>query len=257
MKKNILLITCCLIIASCSKETNENTIDDSQNLETIKYTYEGKTYTLNFKPNEQKPVDSESAKKIKEIYILNKNIITHIVNENEYLLFRNDDDLENYLSENEIPINTKKLNKSAIINLYSTDNLQLYVDAYFNREFTFGYSDPSYSGSNCYRTDVSNLERLKDFTNDSNWSRINSGVLSCYLHIQSNYNDTNPDNCLSGMKVRNVFARFYEHPNYKGKSISLDGRQSEKSHKRLKSIRSGWWGGKPWHNRISSIKLSL
>src|SRR5690606_20796930 len=177
----------------------------------------------------------------------NETLIFHYMDDSNYMLFQSNDELENYLEEIGTPLLDNSLSNKSL-NPYERANLNMYIDSYFNGAKIFwAYPSPG-GGSGCYQYGSAE-NRLKNFDDPYNWE-----VHSIICGGNSSFGN-NPNDKVSSLMVYNVFARFYEHANYGGQSITRDARGGQPSaFNRLKSVGMGLFGN--WDNEISSVKLS-
>ncbi|MEO0573763.1 MAG: hypothetical protein AAF039_18840, partial [Bacteroidota bacterium] len=200
----------------------------------------------------------ENASTIENFILSNENYIEYYVNDSNIVLLRNDFELTKYLEDVGKPLTTiKKSNSASNSNTaYQKGNLELYYKCCYDTRGYFDWISNCWSGPGSCAADGREVARLKDFKNASLWSSLTTfgcgGPLNCYTFDRI-YPFGDPDNQLESVIARNVFARFYEHTNYGGRSIVLDARGGQsKGYRKLRQVRNG--GG--WKDRISSIKLS-
>lgn len=250
--KKILTFLLITILLSCSE--NENPILERQNIESINYLFKGVTYTVNFEKDgedEMTPIESDALKEIDTIIEENENLIFHDVDDHNIILFSSDNELYEYLESKGTPLSVKS-ETSRSSSPYAPGNLAMFIDSYYNGA-TVIWDLPSYSTTSCYQTGTME-NRLKNFATTSNWIvRQTNGVSNCIIFNNNSSFGNNPNDKVSSLVVYNVFARFYEHANWSGRSITRDARNGSSAYNRLKSVR---YRGR-WDNRISSAKLSF
>lgn len=255
MKKFLILFSSTLICSCSSDSTSVGEIENSENLDLkfINYTFNGISYQIKYsvdENNEPIPIKDESFTEVESIVNNNEKLIFHYINESSYILFESDDKLESYLEEKGVPL-TDNLTSNKSINPYQEQNLAMFIDSYFGGPQVY-WAYPQYNGNQgCYQYSTPE-ERLKNFNVPNNWQVHAVGPYVC------GYNGSfgnNPNDKVSSVSVQNVFARFYEHANYGGKSITRDARGGgTSSFNRLKSVGMGLFGN--WDNEISSVKLN-
>ncbi|WP_430905706.1 hypothetical protein [Maribacter sp. 2-571] len=252
MKKIFILLTSVLLF-SCN---NDQESSDNIITETINYSFDGKNYKIEFIKNqnqELETVESIDSKAIDNIIENNENLIFHDVDEHNIMLFATEEKLEKFLFESGRPLSKKSnVDRSS---LYSWQNLAIHRDSYLNSPIPWAVNSLGNIATNtggyyqyCTFAAGSNEDRLKNLALSTNWRTVSQGAV--YGCPSSNA----PNDQISSVSVRNVFARFYEDANYRGRSIVRDARYGSRisEYSRLKSVR---YRGR-WDNRISSIKLS-
>jgi len=254
--KNFLILLLSIFICSCSTDSSESIEQENGmnlNQKFINYSFNGTIYQVKYTIDENDeaiPIKNETYNRLESIVDKNENLIFHYIDEFNYILFQSDSELENYLEEIGAPL--QKYSKSSkSVSPYDESNLFMYVDSYFNgAQIYWGY--PGYTGNQgCYQYSTPE-NRLKNFDVPYNWTVHTVGPYVCGNN--SSFGN-NPNDKVSSLVVNNVFARFYEHANYGGKSITRDARGGgTSSFNRLKSVGMGLFGN--WDNEISSAKLS-
>lgn len=254
--KKFLILLLFMTIYSCTTEQEMNTsISEEQIMDPqiINYTFNNTTYQVRYTLDEDEqmvPIQDQSFKIVQQIVDNNETLIFHFIDDNNYILFQSNQELENYLDEMGTPLIDNSLtNKN--LNPYVAANLQMFIDSYFNGyQVYWGYTGiPGEPG--CWQYSTAE-ERLRNFDVPYNWEVHISGPIFCFGN--SSFGN-NPNDKVSSLQVHNVFAQFYEHANYGGKSITRDARGGgSSSFNRLKSVGMGLFGN--WDNEISSARLS-
>lgn len=257
MKKFLILFSSILIYSCSSDSTKSLEIENStlSNLKFINYNFNGISYQIKYtldEKNEPIPIKDEPFRRVESIVNNNENLIFHYINESSYMLFESDSELESYLEEIGLPLKSNLISSKGTNPYEDEANLSMYIDSYFNGARIY-WAYPSPSGSvSCYQNSTPE-QRLKNFNVPSNWQVYANVPYFCPYNNSSFGN--NPNDKVSSISVQNVFARFYEHANYGGQSITRDARGGGTSaFNRLKSVSMGLFGN--WDNEISSVKLS-
>tara|TARA_R110002033_G_C3878955_1_gene237868 strand:+ start:1150 stop:1965 length:816 start_codon:yes stop_codon:yes gene_type:complete len=266
--KFITLIIISIFTLSCSDNSNLEKSSSINNengiIEKVNFTYNNQTFTVSFKKDEKSgeltPIQDDSFQLFNEINNKNASLITYYLNDENFILFKNDEDLSVYLKNISLTKN-KSLSKNSSSNILSPyDNpysLNIYNDSNYNKEITW-YSNypPTGSGptpTGCYYKYGTNSERLKNFADTSMW-KIYQGSL-VVLCGSNEFIGNKPNDRVSSIKVAGCYARFYEDINYGGKSFVLDARFSgPKLITNLKDLRFSTFH--TWNDEISSISLS-
>ena len=176
------------------------------------------------------------------------------------MLFQNDEGLNKYLASIGKPLENLADNTNKSSNFpFDCFNLEIYDNAQYQRPILWSTNNQGNIEAPCginrlckFATFVSDEARLKNLAITANWTKrlspIPADPSNCFPS-----QPTPPNDKISSVRVRSCFARFYEHADYRGRSITRDARPN----------RTRWYGdlGKvryrgKWTNRISSIKLS-
>ena len=262
MKKALITsLVVLLVLVSCTADENSR-IEQSLNLESVNYTLDGKILKVDFEVTEDDELivlESENSILVEHFTSEHENYIEYHVDDSNVVLLRDDVELTTYLKGIGSPLKTNgELSSKSATDPYQRHHLELYYKCCYD---TRGYFDwisvcDGYIGDSC--ADGQEVARLKNFQNATLWSSLlvsHSGCSISICHTQDRiYPFGDPDNQLESVIVKNVFARFYEHINYGGKSIVLDARGGQvKGHRKLRQVKNG--GG--WKDRISSVTLSF
>ncbi len=253
--KKILIASLIVLLASCTSD-GDNPSEENPNIESIHYTLDGKTLTVDFEVVESDElivVENDNSLLINNFLLENKNHIEYVLDDTNIILFRNDLELQAYLQEIGSPLRSTK-NKSATSARsfpYTSFNLELYWDCCYDTRKKFFWDFDNGISPTCTVL-YNNESRLMDFANISAWTSVSGPApAGCFVSP-----DNKPNDRLESVLARNVFARFYEDINFSGSSIVLDARGGQtKGFRKLRQVRNGLFG-KNWRDRISSIKLS-
>lgn len=255
MKKILFYLTLVTIVTSCTNQAGSD-IENEQIFETINYTFDGNQIVnkliLDIESDELELVEDESFFLIEKIFNENKNLIQYVIDENNIILLKDDIELDEYLEDLNKPLLSPEEDLSAKFAPYLYNNLELYSDCCFASNSRFDWISPC--PAQCQ--DGLDVERLKDFSNTTMWDKAYAQIAGCgpssCFNSARYYPGSNPNDKLNSVKVRNVFARFYENSNYSGQTFVLDGRGGKEAyHRKLRKYRnSGRWG-----NRVSSVQL--
>ncbi|BFP42670.1 hypothetical protein FGF1_35150 [Flavobacteriaceae bacterium GF1] len=253
--KKILIASLLVLLASCTSD-GDNPSEENPNIESIHYTLDGKTLTVDFEVVENDElivVENDNSLLINNFLLENENHIEYVLDDANIILFRNDLALQAYLQEIGSPLRSTK-NESATSARsfpYTSFNLELYWDCCYDTRKEFFWDFDNDISPICTVL-YNNESRLKNFANVDAWTLVTGSVtFGCYVSSNNKPNDR-----LESVLARNVFARFYEHANYGGSSIVLDARNGEvRGFRKLRQVRNGLFG-KNWRDRISSVKLS-
>lgn len=256
--KKFLILFLSILICSCSADPNNlGEIENVEDLDLkfINYEFNGISHQVKYtidENNEAIPIKDESFTMVESIIEKNENLIFHFINESSYILFESDNQLESYLEKKGLPLKSRSVTSISADPYQDEANLAMFIDSYFNgARIYWAYPSPS-TGVSCYQNSTPE-QRLKNFNVPSNWQVYANIPYYCPYNNSSFGN--NPNDKVSSVSVQNVFARFYEHANYGGKSITRDARGGgTSSYNRLKSVGMGLFGN--WDNEISSVKLS-
>ncbi len=209
------------------------------------------SFNLDIENDELIPIENNSFFRVDQILNENEHLIQYYIDENNVLLFSNDNNLDVYLENIGRPLKKSKIDLTASSSAYQDGNLEIYLDCCYDSRNRLNWS------SICY-TMSSAEERLKDFSDSNNWVNgfnPNGSPLACdgSGKFLSDFNLSNPNDRMNSVIARNVFARFHENINYGGRSIVLDARNGgSRGFRKLRKVRHrGTWG-----NRISSIRLT-
>ena len=257
MKKFLILFSSILICACSADSNNLGETENAENLDLkfINYEFNGVSYNVKYtidENNEVIPIKDESFTMVESIIEKNENLIFHYINESSYILFESDNQLESYLEGIGIPLKSRSVTSISADPYQDEANLAMFIDSYFNGARIY-WAYPSPLGTTtCYQYSTPE-QRLKNFNVPYNWE-VHVYTPAYCLYNNSSFGN-NPNDKVSSVSVQNVFARFYEHANYGGKSITRDARGGgTSSYNRLKSVGMGLFGN--WDNEISSVKLS-
>ncbi|MEM9647598.1 MAG: hypothetical protein AAF969_03895 [Bacteroidota bacterium] len=254
MKKiHFALIALCFVVFACSTESdvNHQQSELESNVEFVEYVFEEEKFRVSFEEDDEGefiPLQDASYDQVQSIFEKYPDLTQYVVDDNNIVLIADDSKFEAFLSSKKVSSN-QLANSSNPYYYYVAGNLILYENCCYDSRYQFEWAN-----TNCSFPDNTgdNRQRLTDFGNRLFWDGV--GLPRCgglrYL--------TNPNDKLSSVKVFNVAARLYEHKNYSGKSVFIEGRArfgkpNGGGIKRLKKIRFGTFGN--WDNKTSSIRL--
>ncbi len=266
MKKTLITFLIVLLV-SCSTEQDKHLEDslfeDSLAIENVNYILDGKTLKVDFLVSEDDElivVENESSVLVERFISEHENYIEYHIDEANIVLLRDDLELDNYLKAIRNPLKTSEnFSSRSSTDPYQRWHLELYYKCCYDDRGYFDWISACDEVIGFPCADGQEVARLKDFKNATLWSSLGSfqgcATYACIAQDRI-YPFGDPDNQLESVLVRNVFARFYEHTNYGGKSIVLDARGGqEKGHRKLRQVKDGLFG-RGWKDRISSILLS-
>ncbi|NER09075.1 hypothetical protein SAMN06265375_1011442 [Muriicola jejuensis] len=266
MRKTLILFALAGIY-SCSDSDSSSPDIELIKIEKINYQFAGDNYSVSFEVNrngDYQAIKDEAFQKVNDIIDANEKLVFHLEDKSNIMLFKSNEELEKYLENLGRPLTKLNSNESKASSPYECLNLELFYDSYLGdnkRIHWYGYNTSlgqpnSYCIilSNCWFPSSDNVNRLKNFATTTNWTISSSGPVICASNQPIG---NNPNDKLSSVIVRNVFAQFYENANYGGKSFTMDARYGTKVqvNNRLKSLRFGTFGN--WDDRVSSVRLSF
>lgn len=258
-----LLIILITFYSSCSDETsnemNHSANSEEQTYQTSTFIYNNQKFTIKFKENqngEYIPIEDESLLLLNNLNEKNESLITYIIDNDNFILFENNDDLSNYL--NETKTTNKYMDLKSSTPYDDPNSLRIYANDNFNTEIYWwsGLNNGGYGNTSqyaCYFSSGNNQDRLKNFAIPAMWTVYQASTPLLCTH-SNNPIGNNPNDKTSSVKVSNCYARFYEHVNYGGKSFVIDARYSPQQINNLSSIRFSTFNS--WNDRISSVSLS-
>lgn len=259
MKKIVLLILTTVYFTGCSNDEQENLIDETAKTDlSVTYIYDGEKINVSLIKSSDTVivVDNDESQRIEKIFEKNPTLIEYSISESESILFKNDVELNNYIESNRIP--TQKNNYSSRSANWTNDNLQLYRGKYFNEQFPWINEGRCAVFQNSPDNEASAIERLKYMGTDDLWDyspqppssicTSSADPTKTYVYI------VDANDIISSIVVYDLMVRFYEHPNYGGKSFVIDATggpalaYDNLSTKRLSLFHS-------WNDKITSIKI--
>ncbi|MDL5513573.1 hypothetical protein QSE00_17255 [Arenibacter sp. M-2] len=251
MKKIILINTIVLLsLISCTKDGNQNYLDDSNNAlqqeeTSITYLFGSEEIIVNYTIENDSLVviPSESSKKIESIYEDFPELIPYINSNDRITLFKNENDLSNFIDKSKSKINSNLSQKNPTL----STSLLIYIDKNYIKPIEWAkifyggdYSKPNFPNG-------TNEERLKELGDNLLWQYL------CYSPYVCNYQQPiNANDRISSLKVSGAIFRFYEDRDYKGKSFLVDASTEPQSISSLSTLRLNWRHS--WNDKISSIK---
>ena len=264
--KKILIASLLVLLASCTsdgeKPLEDSLVEDSVGaIESVNYLFDGETFKIYFEENEDgelEAVPSERLSRLDEIIEENENLIYHDIDEDNMILFQNDAELNQYLKSIGKPLAETTNNAGRSTFPFTCSNLEIYDNARYERPILWATNSQGNIEAPCgtnkpchFASFVTDEIRLKNLAITANWTKTVSVPIDPIKCLPSQ--PTPPNDKISSLRVRSCFARFYEHADYKGRSITRDARPNAIDwYSDLGNVR---YRGK-WTNRISSIKLS-
>lgn len=252
MKKVLIVLSVfCISFNSCTTESDQTPKESNLNLEEhyVIYSFKGNTYRVNFTEDEEgnlNPVQDENYELVTSIFDKNDNLTQYYIDDNNIELFVDENVFSNFIESKKAD---SKLDQVDPYFFYVAGNMILYENCCYDSNYQFEWAN-----TNCSYPDntYNNYRRLKDFGNSSYWDGVDLPRCGQLRYL------SNPNDKLSSIKVFNVAARLFEHKNYAGKSLFVEGRArfgkpNGGGIDRLKNVSFGFLSN--WDNKTSSIQL--
>ncbi len=258
MKKFNLFFVLTLISSlfiSCSSEMEENDGQSELITDYINYSFKGENITISFtedQEGEMVPVRNDALNRLETFFEEYPELAQYVLDDNTIELFVDNKELDEYLKLKEENAQ-KTVQRSDPYSHYISPNMILYENCCYDSRTQFSWGDICVFGNSSF-VGYNNYNRLKDFTKTIEWwTPLNPQTCNPPKRVI-----TYPNDKLSSIKVFNVAARLYEHPNYSGKSLFIEGRaRFGKPYgggvKRLKKVSFGFLSN--WSDKTSSIIL--